>query len=409
MIVILLIPVFLTIAVGSIVLAIYYLAETFKVPITMPQEGTAEAIVSGNSDPRFIMPFRGHYLNIPGKPGYQHNQPTWEVLDDPDGLHADKPRFWGMYWVGLPPGHKVYRYRFQWSEWGQPAQETVYRAWGRDRLTYFIYIKEFTYYSKVRAKTNSKHATELIPVDVEYIFTVRCNNPFVALFVVEDWLAKVQAILDNGTRNYIGVRSYEDLASEYDREQSAPVKPSGSVTESDVKLEMIPDSLSKHLQSLNEKMPDDEVPLLGSASARKGLGLKRNCGITLVHAEIVSVELPGDAEKEVIKATTAEYVAKKEGIAKLITAQANREARNKATQADVYHILQTNRALERFGQTALAYKYLETLGQAGEGGNTIIVTSNSSDVSTDSLVRAGLERQARKPERIAPAKKGKTT
>jgi regulator of protease activity HflC (stomatin/prohibitin superfamily) len=354
--------------------------------LTAPAEGTAQAVMKGNTFVRFIMPMKRHFLNEPSDPEYTTLQPLWEVL--PSKREEPSKGFWGFHWVGLYPIFTIYKYQFRWTEWTQPQQTTVNEPKGRDEMTHFIFTKSFTYYSKVTdVKTNSAiSGEELIPLDVEYTITVRCTNPYLALFKTDDWLAFVFSVTNNVVRNYVGRRTYADLASELDRQKNR--KGQGVSEEFDAErrgeiLETANDSLNSQMLIQNERV---------SGGGYKS-GLKHTCGITIDSAEIISISFGAGVSQQLKDATTAKYVAEQEAKSIIAKSEAEKQKVINETDAQVYHIDETNKALERGGDRALAYKYMETLAQAGSRGSAIIVTHSPGEISTDTLVRSAMERQ----------------
>jgi regulator of protease activity HflC (stomatin/prohibitin superfamily) len=399
----------LIVGLGLIYLIIYFLSE---IPVywAAPSEGTAMGITSGNSKPRFIAPMENAYLNNPDKPGYIPDVRMWEVVQDPQNKYASKHRaFLGLYWAGFFPFQKVYWYQFRWTEWTQPQQNEANIPVGRDEQTNFIFTKEFTYYSRVNdIKTNNPKSTgqELISVDIEYVITVRCTNPYVALFVNDDWLAKLFSISNNAVRNYGGRRSYADLASEKDMEKAA----TDNSVEAMLRREQAGQSMTEEEDTLNADLIKLNYQIPGNP---REVGVIESLGMTICSGEIVSVGFGKDVSKELREATVRKYIAEQDAKRTIITSEAAKAARKNATDAEVYDIDQRNAAMRRNSDTALPLKWMETLSEAGKSGSAIIVTSNPDQIDTNTLVRVSSERKAHEgapaSPKAAPAKQPQQT
>ncbi|MES2216021.1 MAG: SPFH domain-containing protein [Patescibacteria group bacterium] len=347
-----------------------------KIFDTMPQEGTAEAIKKGNKFHRFVMAYEGHHLNDPGAPDYDENIDAWEVLP---GNPVEDRSVLGMYWVGIPPWYKVDWYQFRWTEWAQPQLNTTNVAIPRDELTPLIKINDFPYYAKVEnAKTNSTFAEdsgELIPVHMELVLTFRCTNPYKARYSNEDWLASAISVCDGEARNYIGERTYEDLASERDKKDA-----SGHLTKGE-------DSLSMCILDLNYRMPDGRP------------GLMDSIGIELVRVNVISVSLTPEAERQLGDATTKKYVARRQADAAEIEADGRARAAAKdaiatrtAADAEAYRIKTTSDAIKAGGPQAMVAKYYDSIAASNGGpGKTIIYGMRPEDVSKDTALFAAIE------------------
>jgi len=256
---------------------------------TYVAEGTAKVVVRGESFSHTIMAFEGHHLNDPrDTPRFQRNQPAWEVIKSPEDWKDDRgflARKFGIYWIGwIWPFLQVYSYRFRWTEETQDEETGAMKRWPRNESTDFIYIQHFPYVITL----NAAETVGKLPVDLFYQLTVWINNPYKALFEVEDWLVRVTGACNRSARNFVGASSYEELTSETrDREKTehdAPVK------------------LSTSMLKLNRMLPDEEE------TGVRG-GLPAIYGITISAAELLEVNHTGDPEGEAHKATTAKYIA----------------------------------------------------------------------------------------------------
>jgi len=211
----------------------------FNILFTKVREGSAKAIMTGESFEFFVMSHKGHHLNDPRKRWYSDQHPAWEVLPDEDGTdYDDRSWIWrkiGVYFVGIPPFRRVYKYHFVWNE-ERTNPEGDMAVWTRDRHTDFIYIAHFPYMPVIK----SAETAEGIPVDAFYQLTVAINNPHMALFGSEDWMVITTGAANRAGRNYIGASSYQEIISETSRSGSSGVH----------------DSFGSPIVRLNKKLPD---------------------------------------------------------------------------------------------------------------------------------------------------------
>lgn len=352
-----------------------YLLAQMKIFFTSPKEGTVEVVVSGDSDPRFILAFRNHHLDEEGnvKPG--PGKKRW----------IDHSLF-GIYWVGVYPFYKIYTYEFRWTEWTQPQDNTTYRPVGRDEETSFIYVKDFPYYAKITDARTRKG--ELIPVDMEFILTTRCSNPYQALFGTEDWLAQVMAATEAAARNYVADRGFYDLVSEKDKapENSTVLTPVGTHTP----LVKEDDSLNATLILLNDLVSGKP-------------GLMKSCGITIVRAEMLTIKMTPEAEKTIGSSATLQFVTEEATKATITKAKGKAEAAvheanavKTAADAEAHRISTIAKAIADGGENARLAQYYKSIAEAGQGGSAVIFGTSPGEISKGDALRYSAERQENK-------------
>ena len=323
-----------------IYLAAYGLAA-IRVGLTFCAGGEIVPIVTGKSPTRFIMSHEGFHLNDPNDSvNFDSRYDDWEVLPNQWGPPSKKTpknyggktpwnekktwkdsrgwinKFFGIYWVGIPPKTRVYGYKFQWAEIQQ--KETPEGQEGtpgltvkvRNEVVYSIFAKVFPYMMELK----SAETIDKLPVTLRYVLNMRCTNPAKALFWIDNWLAKTQAAANENARNYVGFSTYEELTSET-RAKTEREKRRLAGQQKD------PEDLQKNGKRKkgvtgHGMKSFEEIMLELNNKIEKGTGLKNLYGVTIVTVEIQSVNLEGEHGRAVSEATTANYVAEQNARAK---------------------------------------------------------------------------------------------
>lgn len=296
--------VLVTAAIAVTVIAIpfffQWLAEE-NIFFTTVKEGTAKAIMCGNSFERFVMSFEGYHLNDPSKVSHRSDKPDWEVLyhgrGNTDGFIREDDRFYddrpwllqylGLYWVGVPWAYGVYVYGFEWNETITDKESGKERILSRAEATDFIFVSDFTY----AVKTDGAETSDRLPTDELTLVTIAIRNPYRALFSGEDWMRRVTAAINRLVRDFVGRHEFEHLIS---ANLSA---------------------FSRKIVGLNKTLPNDEP-----APAPRGLGGRY--GATIRTADLQTIELSGEAQKQHQEAASKKYVADQLAVATRAAGQA---------------------------------------------------------------------------------------
>jgi regulator of protease activity HflC (stomatin/prohibitin superfamily) len=292
--------------------------------LTTVQEGTAKAIMQGKNFHHFVMAYKGFHLNDPlnkkihveFKTVNDKDVPAqdWEVLpnDQPDKYYDNRPlilRWLGLYYVGIPGlSRSVYQYPFTWSEW--TTREGKRYLWERPNIrTDFIYMKNFPY----AIRMDDLKTADLLPVDIDAVLTTRTMNPYLALFRTEDWLFQVTAAAERVGRDFVGSHKFTELNDAFRQSEQG---------------EYVKRNFSRPIMKLtNELLDHDDAD-------HSPAGLSGKYGIAIEVADLLDVDLTGDAkalhEEETLKA----YVAEQTAIATVTTATADAKAIKKRGRAN---------------------------------------------------------------------------
>ena len=110
---------------------------------------------------------------------------------------------YGIEVVGLWPISRVYTYLL--TAWtvqsdGSPKQH--------NELTDFVYAKRVAYHSQFTAQT---HPDQGIEIEIEYIFYLRCVNPYLALFGLNNWYVALSSYTNALGVRFVGSHRWEEI------------------------------------------------------------------------------------------------------------------------------------------------------------------------------------------------------
>lgn len=358
---------------------------------TTIKEGTAKAIMRGEEFDGIIASWRGHHINDPKAPWFNENRPEWEVLlnndrdtpdanplwnvDDWNNSRSFLEKWFGIYWVGLPFQKSLYVYKFEWTEEEQ-GEGGTYVPRPRTELTDFIYILDFSYYIILK----DAETADNLPVNVRYLLTVRITNPRKALFDTDDWLKRITGLTNSTTRNHIGSLSFEELTSEKHKQ--------------DLQRKM--ESLITAILSLNVKLPASEDPIMHQIQSNGAdVSAPSLYGVTIISADVQSIDPSGEIGQKAKAALTALYEAERAGKALEATARSEKEAAITRAQGERKAMVELSEGqMEAYNNISssrdgLALRQLDVLESIGEKGHPIVVDGKTNlflDVNKTRLV-----------------------
>jgi len=158
---------------------------------TLVNEGTAKAVMRMGSFRKFVMAWENHYLddNYNCKKSKKNKK--------------NKPPFGGLRFVGIRFIDKVYKYKFSWTSITHEGEAKVHKD---ENLDYII-LKPDVYLVEVKEAEDKN----LLPVDIKAVVTIEINNPYKALFMIQDWFEAVVHKIKPAVRNFITSDTYENL------------------------------------------------------------------------------------------------------------------------------------------------------------------------------------------------------
>jgi len=349
---------------------------------TTVKEGTAKAIIRGDSFERFIMSFAGYHINDPRKDregmhkkwykSWLKNEkgdaicdegeeplrlPDWEVLyhgegnrcgfDSDDSLYDERPwllKKLGLYWVGWPWANSVYIYAFEWNETYTDKATGKEKILPRSEATDFVFVADFTY----AILTDGAETSDRLPTDELTLVTVAIRNPYRALFSGEDWMRRVTAAINRHVRSFVGDKEFQDLISSKKEKWS---------------------EFSEPIIGLSDRLLDDtdEPPF----------GLRGRYGAEIRTADLQTIDLSGEVKKQDQEATTRKYVADQEAAATIATGTAEAEVIKIKGEQEALALAARLKVIQEHGTTGELLAQLDAMQESSKGpGNTIIWANN---------------------------------
>ena len=291
-----------------------YLLARFDILYTFIKEGRGVIIKRGDQFFRAMIKWEGHDIidseeKLVAHQGARPGEPVemWDII--PTGIVPLTPLSWlehftGARWIGLPPWFSVYWYKFERTTLEPTGAvdangHPILRPTFSDEETKWVFLADTVYWGKVEgAETRQK-----VPVDVEFLETMRVTNPWRALFGVTQWLDAVIKLSVQRGRQYLGTRTYEQLVR---GENATPEK-----------------GFSGGLTILREEVHE-------------------SYGTFIVRVDIYSITLAGSVAADYEKASTAEFTASAkaktttiQGKAEAKVIEVTGEARKKALNAQI--------------------------------------------------------------------------
>lgn len=288
---------------------------------TKVREGTAQMIMTGDSLVRPIISMRGHRVQEDGEivAGHTGRFPLFAWL--------------GWYWVGLPPWRNIYTYTFTWTEPVQENNESIMKT--RNESTNFVFIIPTPYATVFKGIEIGDN----VSVDIGVVLTIHVKYPARALFGNADWLQEVFGRVKEAVRATYGDETYDEMRKKLGKAIFAEVKDGDTI------------------------------------GAMKETELLRVTGAEVVSMKIESITISGagDRAEKVATATTAVYVAKQEAEATRTRAAGDADAIKAIGEAKAAATKSVADAVKDAGEDGRAVLAAETIGEAGKGGNTVII------------------------------------
>lgn len=153
------------------------------------QEGTAKVVVRGESFIKAFIQWKGHTFDE-----------NWNVIDE-DTTHKEPWHIGGLRWNGTPLIDTIFSYPLRWRSVKQVEKKEEEIKF-HDEILDYVSLKPEVFFTKITAAETKP--PERIPLDIEWLVTMRVTNPYKVLFVaphngIENALNRINALLTNWT------------------------------------------------------------------------------------------------------------------------------------------------------------------------------------------------------------------
>lgn len=352
------------------------------------KEGRGAFVMSGESFERPLISFHGHRIERTTKGGKTFLE---IVPGEPvsEGIILDWLRKeFGIYYFGPYPFKRRLLYKFRWNEWSEKSVDgkLVEELARREEETDFFYAQTFPYALVLEAAETGGTKTEdgigevagNLSVDLSIVLLVKIVRPQVAILQTENWFDSLGATVIHQARMYVGSHTFDQLRSQEHKEEA-------TTSGSDV---FVHDEFCEHIMKLNVHAPigDNEDDSIIDAY-----------GVKIIGAQILRIDIAGDKDGSLVKATTEAYRKQQEAIGMREiadaeaykiekTGDANAKAIRAAGDAHAHATKAEAEAVRSMGEDGRFVKHQNTIGEAGKGGNTVIFTRNNDDELLSKLI-----------------------
>ena len=175
--------------IGTIVLFLF-------LRFTIVEEGTAKGVVRLGGFKKIIMAWKDYELDE-----------EWNVRPVKEiGKKLHLPG--GLRYVGIWPFDKVYKYKFRWQ--GIEIVEGKEKVEFHEKVIDYILVKPDVYWTQILAAETAP--PERIPVDIEWLVTMRVINPYKTLFKAPpNWVENTLARLNALFRDWVAIKSLDEI------------------------------------------------------------------------------------------------------------------------------------------------------------------------------------------------------
>lgn len=179
-------------------LTIWFVLAPKNYFFTFAKESTAKIVVKGDKFDKCIIQWEGYTLD--------HG---WNVIEGEEPWHP----FGGFRFYGLWPIWDIFIYRLRWHDVQRTGDTAFEKPEFHDEIIDYVLLRPDVYWVKIfKAETGGAGVRERIPVDVEFLTTMRVVNPYKATFVAPiGWVENVMLRLIPVYRGLVADKSVDEL------------------------------------------------------------------------------------------------------------------------------------------------------------------------------------------------------
>jgi hypothetical protein len=294
-------------------LVFYYILAPRNIFVTLGRENRIMHIMVGKEfSGKVILPSKTLYVDKEDK----YKIKSFEDLS-PDSTNKVKKKLkqyniLGMYWIGVYPWLSIYERHQQWLEW--KSTPTGREIQFRDEMTPFLIAKPFEY-AMLLVEAEDKNG---VPLNIYFTVILMPTNAVIPIFGNNDAYGQVQTLCLGEALLLVKEKTFANLGA-------------GNIT-----IDITKDEFSKVICELNNKIPGRFKEDPSDSTKKIEVGLEEALGYKILDAKLNSIEIAGTHKEEILKATTAKYVAHENAQAVIETAEGEKQSdilRSEGTKA----------------------------------------------------------------------------
>lgn len=193
---------------GLSFLLIYFWWAPNNLFFTFVKEGTSKVVVRADEVRKILIQWKGYTFDrewnvVPEDTWVKDGKVVKEGIGGAKRYKEPQHILGGLRFYGWWPIDDIYIYRFSWTG---VAHNGELKHHEREVLDY-VMLKEDVYWGKV-PKAEDK---DLLPLDMELLFTIWVRNPYKALFRIDNWLQTIINRTNPAARNFITSKTFKQL------------------------------------------------------------------------------------------------------------------------------------------------------------------------------------------------------
>lgn len=304
-------------------IALVYFLANHNIFWTLVEEGRAKAILKFGKFKRILLVYKGYRINL------SEGESEGDIKED----EGNSPKS-GLKWIGIPFINSIHEYKFRWVSFEQAEEKgkLVQKTISHEELIDYILVQDDVYYTFIRESETS----DMIPVDVDLLLTIRIVNPYKALFRVQNWLEATLNQLKPVLRRYIANKTLNDLIN---------------------KKEGVGREFEDLLRGAGAEIDTEEA-------GRVNIGdyLERHYGVRIKKVGFVNIDPAGERGKIYQELMSQKWEAER-----------NKERILTLADAEVERLKRVYEKIESFGDTGLFIRTLEAIQQTGQGEGNLVI------------------------------------
>lgn len=331
----------------------------FNLFFTLVDEGSVKVVMLNRQFHKCVMRYKGFYLD---------EKSNVKLL--PKTQKEQKKLLGGLEFFGIWPFYTIHNYRFRWTKIKRELKDgkLVKSIEPEDKTIDYILVQADVYY----ARLEGIETIGLVPLDMEFVLTIRIINPYKALFRAQDWFEFVTNRLLPYIRQFCSGKEFNELI----QEKQHPTGELYKFLETSIKELSLEDKeklkkagkddnyikkVEEERKKLMELSPEDKTALIAEGKTEEDIEQikkERKWGIIQLLREIFGIDVMGVEIDSIVPEKRYADIASKQW-------EAGREADRIET---VY-----GKIIKDYGESGLIIRYLESLDNAAtKDGNWII-------------------------------------